>query len=309
MQRPTLLDNLGSMLDPNHPGPGERVRHDLQRAIDDAASAPPAGRAVRRRAATDHRRRLVTAASLAVVLTAGTLAMQTVRIAGRPPASVANAADLLNRAALAADREPGLTARPEQFVFIEWIGDAPTDPPETRRLQRWLSADGTRGGLFRWRLEAQPSRWHDETQAASGQPAYRADLPTDPKAMLRYLYAQRPKLCDSNGSCAQYDPTEADLFAFAAVDDLLMGYVPPRARAALFRATAQIRGTTVVRDVVDAAGHRGIAVRQSLEQTWIELVFDPETYGFLGTRTPFFSRIASTAIQRVAIVDEPGRLP
>ncbi|MFE9653205.1 hypothetical protein [Micromonospora sp. NPDC006431] len=170
-----MLDNLGSILDPTHPGPGERVRHDLQQAIDVAASARSAGPAARRRGTASSRRRLVAVASFAAALTVVTLATQTMRIAGRPPASVASAADILNQAALAADREPELTARPEQFVFTEWIGDAPIEPPETRRLQRWLSADGSRDGLFRWRLEAEPSRWHDETQAGSGQPAYHAE--------------------------------------------------------------------------------------------------------------------------------------
>src|SRR5581483_10827993 len=112
MHSSTLLDQLGSMLDPDRPGPDERVH----RRIEHAIATPPAGPA-------HTRRRLVTIASLAAVLTVVTLTAQTVRIAGRPPASVASAADILNHAARAADGAPDLTARPDQFVFVEWMAN------------------------------------------------------------------------------------------------------------------------------------------------------------------------------------------
>ena len=313
MRRQTLLDGLGSRLDPPRPGPGDEVSHHLQRAIE-AARAGSVGSGPRRSVTAIRRRRLVTAAPLATVLTVAGLTVQTFWIAGHSPASSASAAEILNQAALAAEREPALLARPDQFVFTEWTSEVPVDPPQTRRLQRWRSADGTRDGVLRWRLEGETSGWHEEVQPVSEQPGpgYRTDLPSDPEQMLRYLYAQRPKVCDGNGWCLHYkpgDPDVADFTAFITATDMLDTYVPPAARAALFQAIARIPAMTVVRNVHDAAGRPGIAVRHHIDNEFIDLIFDPVTYQYLGGGISLSGQTYRTTNRRVAIVDRAGQLP
>jgi len=61
--------------------------------------------------------------------------------------------------------------------------------------------------------------------------------------------------------------------------------IPPRLGQALFRAAAQIPGVILLHDVVDAAGHRGIAVARTASGVLrTELVFAPRSYRFSGVQ-------------------------
>ncbi|WP_426512427.1 CU044_5270 family protein [Dactylosporangium sp. McL0621] len=289
----SALDQLGIMLDPGH-GPADHIGHDLRRAF----SQPP------RRAPRRNVRRLVTAGALATMLAAAVLVVQAT---GQPQAG---AADVLNRAAAAAGREPELAARPDQFVFSEWWGVVP-DNQQVRYLRTWTSVDGRRPGELRYRVKGS-TEWHAEPTPASGRPAYHDDLPTDPDAMLHFLYTHDIPICDGNNSCVPRGLEPAENMAFHVAGDLLRGYVTPKARAALFQAAAKIPGTEVERDVLDAAGRSTIGVRLpdgDERGDWTELLFDPKTYRYLGFRMSTGGKIGVTAIERVSITDRPGQLP
>ena len=144
-----------------------------------------------------------------------------------------------------------------------------TDPGAVGRLappairQDWMSVDGTHDGLIdRSRPMANPTGWGTPTPApgcrdgamatvqngkivpgntypCAPHPAYRTDLPTNPSAMLRYLYAAS----DGQNSREQQ--------AFITVGDLIRNaYLTPASRSALFDAAALIPGVIVVPDVV-----------------------------------------------------------
>jgi hypothetical protein len=116
-------------------------------------------------------------------------------------------------------------------------------------------------------------------------------LPSDPGALLTYLGAN---------SLCQYSTLRVDTAhqAFSEVYNILSAvYVlPPTAGAALFNAAAGIPGVTVLHDVTDAAGGRGIAVAMTGRATAAapaadatlgpllryELIFDPHSYRFIG---------------------------
>ncbi len=178
-----------------------------------------------------------------------------------PPSS--DAAQVFRLAAAEARREPSLTARPDQFVYVEsevkWAGgrlgkngQAPVYlPPAPKNRQIWLSVDGRRPGLLREKFTqpaAEPHPPLNNEPLEAGQAGYRRDLPTDAKAMRAYLYE------------AGRGGDSPDSGAFSTVTDLLREqYVPSASVAALYDAAATIPGTTVVKQV-DMAGRHGTAV-------------------------------------------------
>jgi hypothetical protein len=247
-------------------------------------------------------------------------------IGGRAPLS-AKAAEIFENAALVAEQTPTVTPRPDQFVYVESATayrEITTVSPETwvitEKLRRiWRSVDGTGDGLLRERPEADPNGWSQDRlpgcvdgkfqgagaanamgQPCSPQPAYDAGLPTDPAKMYDYLYR------NSHGN------HPADEQAFITVGDMIReNYVPPKVMAAMFRAAAKIHGTTVMRDVVDPAGRKGIAVAYTAGGSRRELIFDPKTYEYLGEVQVAVKNaevIGGAARLTVAIVDQPGQL-
>ncbi len=75
---------------------------------------------------------------------------------------------------------------------------------------------------------------------------------------------------------------------------------------------------TVQQDMVDAAGRHGIAVGRTYNGQRQELIFDRQTFAYLGTRElttepiyglPAGTVIGFTAVLKVAVVDRPGQQP
>jgi hypothetical protein len=257
--------------------------------------------------------------------------------AGSPaPGSTADASHLLLLAAAEARQQPVLTARPDQFVYVEskvaWAGVVVGAPPKsstgpggsshprskyvpplekTRRV--WISADGSRDGLLKETPLTKPSpdqrrfSMLTDTSLGKGQAAYRRDLPTDAKAMRTYLYAT-----DHGGN-------SRDAGVWSYLGELLREeYLPPASVAALYEAAATIPGTSVVRNQVDSAGRHGTAVSYTDAGIRHDLIFDASTYQFLGERDvvvgdfwafPKNAVIGYTAQLKIAIVDKPGQLP
>lgn len=285
--------------------------------------------------------RLAAAGGLAAALAAGLLVAQTVSIGDHSPAATAEAAEILHSAAQAVRQVPDLSARPDQFVYVESAtaysvtsGATGTTRIEPKQRRVWLSGDGTGDGLLRER-RADDDEWSElslpgcrdgretpimsEAKQAEAEPngaaptgckpvpAYLGDLPTDVDAMYRYLYD------NSQGD------NPRDVQAFVTVGDLIReNYVRPQAMAAMFDAAARIPGVTVIRDVADAAGRHGVAVAQVWQGGRAELIFDATTYRYLGERTVAVKDgngwhkgdvTGSAAQLRIAIVDRAGELP
>jgi hypothetical protein len=314
-----VLHEIGVELDPPAVDPPDRLRG---RVLSGLVGQP------RRRVMPRFRWRLAAVGGLAVALAAGLIVAQTVNIGDHAPAANAEAAEILQFAALAAQKQPDLAAHPGQFVFVETMtlyGGTIVDEngertlpavPELRRV--WLSVDGTGDGLLRQRPQA-GGDWAETplpgcrdgktVQSKGGQTvttacepirAYLGDLPTGAAAMSKYLYR------NSHGG------NPRDVQVFATVGDLIReSYVRPQAMAALLQATAEVDGTTVIRDVVDLAGRHGIAVAQTWRGNRTELIFDPKTYEYLGERTVAGNGevTGGAARLRIAIVDHAGELP
>jgi hypothetical protein len=268
--------------------------------------------------------RLAPAAALAAAVAA------TVVVAARPhhdPAVTSDAAQVLRLAAAEAGREPILTARPDQFVYVDslvaWAGasmpantadKATYQPPVEKDRRIWLSVDGTRDGLLREKAVHQADAGNklvldDVPLPVQGNPipAYARNLPTDAKGMRDFLYT---------GGNSKHS---ADSSAWTKIGDTLREqYVPPASVAAMFEAAATIPGTSVVHQA-DLAGRKGIAVSRVEAGTRHDLIFDATTYHFLGERDVVVSNEAApfpknavigwTAQLKIAIVDRVGQLP
>ncbi|MET8268348.1 CU044_5270 family protein [Micromonospora arida] len=275
--------------------------------------------------------RLAGAFGLAVTLTAGALAVQTIRVGDEPPPT-ASASEIFHLAADAARQQPELTARPDQYVFTEYlvtIRDLPDSGPyRTVRRQLWQSAGGVAHTQGRSRPEDDPNGWNelrvirmgdpadpDKELDAFPPPAYHGDLPTDPETLLRYL-RENPvdlHLPEAADEKAVYG---GESMPYTTARSMLDGYVPPRALAALFELLAREPGATVISgNVSDAAGRHGVAIRMpGVIGANIDLIFDRNTHIFLGNRDSLVrngkeSLFWTAAHLRIAIVDRPGQLP
>ncbi|MFC4591422.1 CU044_5270 family protein [Sphaerisporangium corydalis] len=233
-----------------------------------------------------------------------------------------------------------LSPKPGQFLLFEsetmytaeYAGDS-TGTDTARYLYRtqrkiWSSADGSAPGLLSITglepralpglpLPAEATRderesWHQIAGHCPGSPdvfrtdyAYLSGLPSDGPAMRDYLYER-----DHGGQ-------SADDGVFTAVGDLTReNYMPRAQRQALFEAAKTIPGVKVADGVKDAAGRAGVAVGREENGVLTQLVFDPDTFLFLGERgtvvdektgrAPVGTVVALTAQLKVSVVD---RLP
>ncbi|WP_406081034.1 CU044_5270 family protein [Micromonospora sp. NBC_00858] len=327
------LDEFGRTLDPDTAVPPARLRH---RVLTEARH--PHGRfRAPRFTAPRFGWRMAAVGGMAAVLTAGVLVTQVVPMDGQAPASSASAAErILAGAAAQAQRQPAVTVRGNQFVYIESIAtalsrnEAEPGPGTSRPTQRqiWLSADGTRDGLLRERPRGGAGDW-DETPLpgcrdgksvatkygktaeveCTPTPGHHADVPTDADAMLVYLYAK---------GAGTKNPRDQQ--AFTAAGDLIReAYLSPASLAAVFTAVAKIPGVRVVGDVTDEAGRAGVALALNEVQGFrTELIFDRQSYAYLGERSVVVrdqdgmkagQTINSAAVLTVAVVSSAGQLP
>ncbi|MEW2428548.1 CU044_5270 family protein [Micromonospora sp. NPDC047644] len=300
--------------------------HVAQRA-EEASAARPAGRRTRFLRGW----RIAGAFGLAVTLTAGALAVQTMRLGDQPPPT-ASASEIFHLAADAARQQPELTARPDQYVFTETLAtirDLPDSGPyRTIRNQLWQSAGGVAYTQGRYRPETDPNGWGELTELriddpgdpekeldAFQSPAYHGDLPTDPVELLRYLREHPVDLHLPEGADEEAVYGDESM-AYTTAWSMLHGYVPPRALAALYEVLARQPGATVISaDVVDAAGRHGVAIRMpGVIGGNMDLIFDRDSHVYLGTRNSVIrngkeSLESAAALLRVAIVDRPGQQP
>ena len=159
------------------------------------------------------------------------------------------------------------------------------------------------------------ARWPATGPCVTPHRAYQDDLPTDPAAMRRYLY-------DTYGGSR---PDQNVFLEIAYLNTEV--YVPPAARAALFEVAAGIPG---VRLTVDGptrpvgAGSRPPGISTKARRTawpiWRSSCCSTRTARYLGDRNVIIRDgwgkpldqpvlVSSTALLRVAIVDQAGQLP
>jgi hypothetical protein len=295
------------------------LEQQLQEAYERAAALAPVSpgaydRFLRRRA----RRGRVVAASaglaLVAVLGAAVLVARQLPTEREPAASVATAAELATRAATAAAAGSVPTPRPHQWVYTkELTVESGSGKPWTH--ERWVRADGKKDasadnndlraarvsdvdrGLMQQRAVAMWPRCPPgkREQLARIRPAVGlgrlfpnpAAVPTDPDGLLAAVY----RLLE-DPDCGPILGDNLQDRSFTLINVLLEGVLPAEVRAALYRALAKIPGVTVAHGATDAAGRGGVAfVRAaSIEvpgsSRWLrlEIILDPDTYGYLGER-------------------------
>lgn len=315
-----MIDHVRVLLDPVTPPPD--LRRKVAMAITANAQRP--GRSLWAR-----HWRFATLGATAAVGVLALIVSQVVSIGDRPPAATAEAAEILHHAAESALADPAPVPRGDQFVltevqtFVPVVGQA---EPGIQVSRSWMSVDGSRDGLL-WFSQPKPggrqqtvipgcrngraAEWTsdgglrtDATRPCTPVPAYQKDLPTDADGMLTHLRKM------SGG--AQPRPDEL----FANVGSLIRsGYLPPRSRATLYEAATKIPGVVASPNLTDAAGRTGIGVSLSGSLDRYYLLFDPQTYQFLGWQiepgpdAPPAQQLRREVVLTVAIVDRPGLMP
>jgi hypothetical protein len=277
-----------------------------------------ARRRPRRRRATVMR--LAVAGACAAAVAAG--ATLVVNVGGiREDAGVPiAAADVLERAAVAAEQQPFTPPRDDQWIYTEHRITGSRGEPRT--VANWRRADG--GGMA-WIEDGKLRVMETEKPAVRAprllDPSYKslAALPTDPDALLRLAYEAAE---DITGAGVTEHGDVYQIF-----NDMLRSYLlPPDLTAAIYRAIAQLPNVTV--ETVDVFGGPALALTQSEDWLREELLFDPETYAYRGERamivrdatispekagnaTGEVKRGGHVTAERVttAIVDEPGERP
>jgi hypothetical protein len=238
--------------------------------------------------------RLVAIGALAAAIAAGVTVVQTsggTDKAGRPrsvlpgiPAGpVANAEQALDRAATAADARTFTPPRPNQWIYTELrirtsakpAGGVTGGPYKTYIQRHWERGDGKKSAeIVDGRLKV--FNGFSRSIPPSDYPSLAA-LPTNPDALLRWVYAQNG---GKPGSQGQYK------MAFETLGVILReNLLPPRTEAAIFRAMKKLPGVTLVDNAADAAGRPAIALGQ-ITEGWLheEVLLDPKTYAYLGER-------------------------
>ncbi len=248
--------------------------------------------------------RLAAAAALAIVMTVGVKVAQNVGVdhtsgegggqargtlPGLPATPVANAAELLERAASVVSTRHTPGPRPGQWIYFKdrfTTGQGPggvvtSGPYHSVTNEYWRPVDGTavvrvRDGKIVSFPPGGPSTWPPRDTATI------RSLPTDPDALLAWIYRKLNNWPGLTGGTAEgrYQ------FAYSAINVLLRDNVlTPSLQAAMYRALARIPGVTLVKGIVDAAGRRAVALGR-IEAGWLQeqVLLDGRTYQYLGER-------------------------
>ena len=236
---------------------------------------------------------------------------------------VANAADLGNRAAQAAQARPFTAPRPGQWIYIENRNappaagepNGPVSPNRRHTWALWTRADGRQQATVAANgkvtvhnlLPAEPRSDY----------AYLSSLPTDPNRLLATL---RKSATEPVGSRDQVVFSNIGVF-------MRDGLIPPKVQAALFQVLPRLKGVHLVRQATDAAGRTGLAFAITREGYLSdEFILDPNTYRYLGERAIVVKNHVSHGLDtdlrsrkgqimnweaqtRIGVVDKPGQRP
>jgi hypothetical protein len=277
------------------------------------ARAKLSARIDRRRRAPRLRVRLAAVGALALAIAIGLAVAQNLGGGGAVPVA---SAEVLERAAAVAERQPFTPPRDGQWIYVQ---DRLTRQDGKIEVQsHWRRADGE-GAAFideHGKLHVEDLPWPKGrpkplTESYEGV----ASLPTDPAALLRWAYAQD----------VQNGDTSKDGVVYLLLNGILRGNVlPPELEAAIFRAMKQIPGVTL--QTVDIFGKPAYSL--TFTDDWLreELLIDPKTYTYRGERSTVVRdatidplkagnstgevKKGSTVIAErlaTAVVDKPGR--
>ncbi|WP_431033684.1 CU044_5270 family protein [Streptomyces sp. P6-2-1] len=308
----------------------------LMRQIDDdtartAETGTPARRRVLRPAFVAPAAALALAGALTAGLTpggpgaGGGTGTKTAQAGGNTHARQASA--LLGRISDAALDGRTLHVRDDQFVYVkteergadETSGKAVMGPPVLTEV--WSSQDPGRVQRLGVVRENGGRPAHINAYLGDGEKGgtpvgidratykWLAALPTDPDALLEYLYAKTPKDKDLS----------QDQAVFEGIGSFASGLLPPKTAAALYRAAARIPGVVTAPDAHDGKGRTGIGIaredKKYAERS--EWVFDKDLH-FLGSRTYLTedtavgrkgTLLASTAVLALGVADKEGVRP
>jgi hypothetical protein len=240
---------------------------------------------------------------------------------------VANAAQVLERAAVAAEKKPYIAPRPNQWIYFEdrYSAYGPGGGLVDEGVRRtWHRADALglafidEHGKLRVREEERPESRLGRPIPTFGSYRQLAALPADPDTLLRWAYEQNIENGDDSRDAVVYL-----LFKHILRENVL----PPELEAATFRALKEVPGVTLT-DTVDVSGHPAFALGQTEDWLHQELLLDKQTYTYRGERSTVVkdatidplkagnstgevkkgSRVVVARLA-TAIVDEPGQRP
>ena len=212
------------------------------------------------------------------------------------------AAQVLGNAAFVALRTSAQAPSPSQFVYKK------VETSQGKITQSWLSVDGARNsivahltifGCVHGKLSVGPGTPAGADRRCTPVRAYFPDMPTRASEMRAYL--QRTQ---------GVRPGNLNDLAKTVGGMLDTDYLLPAQQAALYEFLARTPGITVVRHATDAAGRPGIGVRWIFGRSAAMLIFDLQSFQYLGTATKGIAgQLSGDALLQTAIVDNAGQLP
>ncbi len=248
--------------------------------------------------------------ALATVLVAGDLTGTTehVPVVGSAP-QAATAAEVFREAADAAVRTSDPVVGPGQYLEVELQEQSQAFLTETSSalvpysLTVYRPADASAewtlvrtsgtlsrtsrgpGGRGRGGVEGRPRRVPDRHLRAHdgafyGTPWTPSDLaamPRDPDALYEWVSAH------ASGSVSH-----DEAMTVLITDRLATGMVPADLRSAMYQVLAKVPGATVTHDAVTLDGRKGVGIGRTeaaREDAYTEVVIDPTTGDFIGTRS------------------------
>jgi hypothetical protein len=203
--------------------------------------------------------------------------------ANSPRMTTLSAAQVLHKAADRA-RSDGAgmpVPRNDQYLYTKevttrtWTEDG---RPRTKHYtdESWLSVDGSKPSRYSYsgRILDEPALTKHEVRWPPTEYAKLKKWPTDPDALLA-VFTREPEGAHS---------AMRSQMAFADIVMLMRGprVNPPGLQAAAFEAAARLPDIRIDHDQVDALGRHGIGI--SYPKISFGLVFDPDTYAYLGLR-------------------------
>lgn len=275
--------------------------------------------------------RVAAAGTLGAALAAGLVVSQAVDFTGGTSPAVARADIVLAKAAAAANGAAQQSGSGDYaYLKTKRVDTLPGGATSRSTEVQWLSVDDSQPGLIKTRRfgSAVPERleergmtqqeWQrrqgewDSQQIPAGEQESDRLVPGPTYAYLRSLPEEPATLADMIDRAAASLPNSYDGGTLGVVGMILTDQVvPPETAGTMFRAAKRFDGIQVDKDVTLAAsGEHGIAVTGTSDGTRTALVFDPETYDFLGMqRTEDGKVVTSSAIVREGLVDEIGQRP
>jgi hypothetical protein len=302
----------------------EHLMTEFRLAQEAGAAAPPPHRRGRRRV-----RRPLLAAAMGAGIVAATAALAVSVLgpgakgpAGKlgvsPTGNASPAIVLLGKIADAAEQQPARQVNDNDFMYIRsevaFTEDTIANGHETSVMEKpherqvWLPAGSSCvAGLLIENGSSTPlgGPYNGCGLGDLAGPTYRLlqSLPTDPRALLSFIYAQ-----------TKGEGPSPDAEAFTTIGDLIReAIVPPRTAAALYRAAALIPGVTFISSVADAVGRTGVAVAWRTSGHNVDAwIFNRATLQYMGERdydTVTGAVGGESAVLQRAFVTRTGALP